>query len=49
MDKKIRQFSDSKLRKELAFARGFAPAITSDQQQWLDALEAEAKRRKLTE
>jgi hypothetical protein len=45
MNKRIRRFTDAKLVKELAFARGFAPATTEAEQQWLDALEAEARRR----
>lgn len=45
MEKRIRQFSDAKLDKELAFARGFAPPTSEDERRWLDALEAEAKRR----
>lgn len=45
MNKRIRRFSNERLDRELAFARGFAPAIDERQQQWLDALEAEAQRR----
>jgi hypothetical protein len=42
---KVENYSDGKLAKELAFARGFAPPITQEEQAWLDALEAEQKRR----
>lgn len=44
MEKQIRKFSDAKLEKELAFARGFAsaPPISQEEQDWLDALEAAA-------
>lgn len=45
MEKRIRRFSDAKLDKELAFARGFAPAVSDEERAWLDALEAEAQRR----
>lgn len=47
MEKKITKFSDSKLVKELAFARGFAtaPPVSDEERDWLAALETEAKRR----
>jgi hypothetical protein len=45
MEKKVRGFSDSKLEKELAFARGFAPATSPEEQDWLNTLEAEKNRR----
>lgn len=41
----IEQLTDSELDKELAFARGFAPATSDDEQLWLDRLEAEKQRR----
>jgi hypothetical protein len=50
MEKRMKRYSDSKLEKELAFARSFAsaPGITEGEREWLDALEAELRRRRGT-
>jgi len=46
LQRKIRNYSDEKLAKELAFARGFAPPVSNEERAWLEALEAEAERRR---